>query len=41
VRQTIDDPEGNHDWRIDAVVDLAESVEQGIAVVRITDVGML
>ncbi len=41
VRQTLDDPEGNHDWRIDAVVDLAESVEQGIAVVRITDVGML
>ena len=41
VRQTLDDPEGNHDWRIDAVVDLAESVEQGVAVVRITDVGML
>ena len=41
VRQILDDPAGDHDWRIDAVVDLAESAEQGVAVVRITDVGML
>lgn len=35
VRQVIDDPAGDHDWGIDAVVDLAESVEQGVAVVRV------
>ena len=36
VRQVIDDPAGDHDWGIDAVVDLAASVEAGFAVVRIT-----
>ena len=35
VRQIIDDPEGHHDWGIDAVVDLAASREDGTAVVRI------
>jgi len=38
VEQTIDDPEGDHDWRIRAVVDLAESAEAGAAVVRVTEV---
>ncbi|MCC2032969.1 DEAD/DEAH box helicase [Microbacterium allomyrinae] len=38
VEQTIDDPDGNHDWRIRAVVDLAESEELGTAVVRVTEV---
>ena len=38
VEQTLDDPEGHHDWRIRADVDLAASVEEGAAVVRITEV---
>ncbi|MHC2998332.1 DEAD/DEAH box helicase [Microbacterium sp. HJ5] len=38
VEQTIDDPEGHHDWRIRGVVDLAASEEAGTAVVRITEV---
>ena len=41
VRQIFDDPAGDHDWGISATVDLAESAEQGIAVVRVTAVGML
>ena len=39
VRQIIDDPDHDHDWRILAVVDLAASDEAGRAVVRIVDVG--
>ena len=35
VRQVIEDPAGDHDWGIEAVVDLAESAEHGIAVVRV------
>ncbi len=38
VEQTIDDPEGHHDWRIRAEVDLAASAEEGTAVVRVTEV---
>lgn len=38
VEQTIDDPEGHHDWRIRAEVDLPASVEAGTAVVRVTEV---
>ncbi|WP_404430458.1 DUF3516 domain-containing protein [Microbacterium lacus] len=38
VEQTIDDPEGNHDWRIRGQVDLAASEEEGTAIVRITEV---
>jgi hypothetical protein len=38
VEQTIDDPAGHHDWRIRGEVDLAASVEEGAAVVRITEV---
>lgn len=38
VEQTIDDPAGDHDWRIRGVVDLAASEEAGTAVVRITEV---
>ncbi len=38
VEQTIDDPDGDHDWRIRGEVDLAASEEEGAAVVRITEV---
>ncbi|WP_374313677.1 DEAD/DEAH box helicase [Microbacterium sp.] len=38
VEQTIDDPDGHHDWRIRGEVDLAASEEAGTAVVRITEV---
>jgi hypothetical protein len=41
VRQIFADPAGDHDWGLSAVVDLAESAEQGVAAVRITDVGEL
>jgi len=41
VRQILDDPAGDHDWGISAVVDLAASDEAGTAVLRITDVGQL
>ncbi|MDJ1113899.1 DEAD/DEAH box helicase [Microbacterium dauci] len=38
VEQIIDDPVGDHDWRIRAEVDLAASVDEGIAVVRVSEV---
>jgi hypothetical protein len=38
VRQIFDDPERDHDWGINAVVDLAASNELGSAAVTITDV---
>jgi superfamily II RNA helicase len=38
VEQTIDDPAGDHDWRIRGEVDLPASEEAGTAVVRITEV---
>ena len=38
VEQTIDDPAGDHDWRIRAEVDLEASAEEGAAVVRVTEV---
>ncbi|MDQ1130159.1 RNA helicase [Microbacterium sp. SORGH_AS_0888] len=38
VEQTIDDPAGDHDWRIRAEVDLAASAEEGAAAVRVTEV---
>ncbi|WP_022888548.1 DUF3516 domain-containing protein [Agromyces italicus] len=38
VEQTIDDPAGDHDWRIRADVDLEASAEEGVAVVRVTGV---
>lgn len=41
VRQLLDDPEGDHDWRIDAVVDLAGSDETGEVQLRIVAVGPL
>ena len=40
VRQIFDDPAGDHDWGISATVDLVVSAEAGIAVVRVTAVGM-
>jgi superfamily II RNA helicase len=39
VRQVFDDPDGDHDWGIDAVVDLAASDEAGAAAVTVTAVG--
>jgi len=41
VRQILADPEGDHDWGIAAVVDLAESAELGAAAVHITGVDRL
>src|SRR5580700_224785 len=41
VRQIFADPAGDHDWGINAVVDLTASDEAGSAVLRITDVGQL
>ncbi|MFT4214745.1 MAG: DUF3516 domain-containing protein [Microbacterium sp.] len=38
VEQTIDDPAGDHDWRIRAEVDLEASAAEGAAVVRVTEV---
>jgi hypothetical protein len=39
VRQVLDDPAGDHDWAITAEVDLAASDEQGLAAVRVLEVG--
>jgi superfamily II RNA helicase len=41
VRQVLDDPAGDHDWGIEAVVDLPASDEAGAAVVTVTDVRAL
>ncbi|MDQ0646644.1 superfamily II RNA helicase [Microbacterium natoriense] len=41
VHQIIDDPAGDHDWRISATVDLAASDEEGAAIVTVTGVGQL
>ncbi|MGH3268540.1 MAG: DUF3516 domain-containing protein, partial [Trebonia sp.] len=41
VRQIFDDPAGDHDWGISAIVDLAASDEAGTAVIHVTDVGQL
>ncbi|HEU4467256.1 MAG TPA: DUF3516 domain-containing protein, partial [Agromyces sp.] len=38
VEQVIDDPAGDHDWRIRGEVDLEASAEEGTAIVRITEV---
>ncbi len=37
VEQVLDDPEGDHDWRIRAEVDLGASDESGEPVIRVTD----
>jgi hypothetical protein len=41
VRQIFDDPAGDHDWGISAVVDLVASDEAGAAVLRVTEAGQL
>ncbi len=41
VRQLLDDPAGDHDWRIDAVVDLAATDEAGELVLQVTAAGRL
>jgi superfamily II RNA helicase len=39
VRQIFDDPAGDHDWGISAMVDLPASDEEGTAVIHVTAVG--
>ncbi|GLY00356.1 MULTISPECIES: DEAD/DEAH box helicase [Actinoplanes] len=39
VRQVFEDPEGDHDWGIEATVDLEASDEAGTAAVKVTAVG--
>ncbi|HTU75983.1 MAG TPA: DUF3516 domain-containing protein [Trebonia sp.] len=39
VRQIFEDPAGDHDWGISALVDLAASDEEGTAVIHVTAVG--
>jgi hypothetical protein len=39
VVQILDDPEGHHEWRIVATVDLEASDQLGAAVVRVDEVG--
>ncbi len=39
IRQVFEDPNGDHDWGIEATVDLAASDEAGAAVVAVTAVG--
>ncbi|WP_123308926.1 RNA helicase [Cellulomonas sp. PhB143] len=41
VRQVLDDPAGDHDWAIDAVVDHAASDEAGQVVLRVVRVGAM
>ena len=41
VRQILDDPAGDHDWSINAEVDLRASDDAGVAVVQITGVAPL
>jgi hypothetical protein len=41
VRQILDDPAADHDWGITVQVDLDRSDAEGVAVVRITEVGQL
>jgi hypothetical protein len=41
VRQIFDDPAGDHDWGLSAVVDLTASDEAGVAVLAVTSVGQL
>ncbi|WP_372593003.1 DEAD/DEAH box helicase [Actinotalea sp.] len=41
VRQILDDPAGDHDWRIDAVVDLAACDEAGELVMQVVAAGRL
>jgi hypothetical protein len=41
VRQIIADPEGDHDWGITADVLLEDSAREGVAVIRVTSVGLL
>ncbi|MCU1471226.1 MAG: hypothetical protein JWQ39_2375 [Glaciihabitans sp.] len=40
-RQVLADPAGDHDWGITATIDLAESNEQGVAVISVVAVGPL
>ena len=41
MRQILDDPADDHDWGIDVEVDLGMSDEEGVAVVRVVDVGRM
>ena len=39
VRQIVDDPAGDHDWGLDAEVDLEASDEEGTPVIRLVSAG--
>jgi hypothetical protein len=39
VRQIVDDPAGDHDWGLDAEVDLDASDEEGAPVIRLVAAG--
>ena len=39
VRQTLDDPDSHHDWRLEAVVDPAATASSGTVALQVTDVG--
>ncbi|WP_246215343.1 DEAD/DEAH box helicase [Modestobacter muralis] len=39
VRQVLDDPAGDHDWGVDAEIDLDASDEEGVLVMRLVDAG--
>ncbi|MGV9801235.1 DUF3516 domain-containing protein, partial [Mycobacterium sp. NPDC003449] len=41
VRQILDDPPGDHDWGLDAEIDLAASDDEGAAVIRLVDAGRM
>ncbi len=41
VRQILDDPAGDHDWGFDVEVDLEESDEEGVAMLRVVDAGRM
>jgi hypothetical protein len=41
IRQLLDDPAEDHDWHIDAVVDLDASDAAGEVSLRVTDAGRL
>jgi len=41
VQQTLDDPSGDHDWRISAMVDLDASDEAGEAIIAVTGMARL
>jgi hypothetical protein len=41
VRQIFADPAGDHDWGFSATIDLQESADLGVAVVKVTAIGQV